>query len=125
MPTLRISRIPIDLEEEVTVVADQTGYVSCGCYPFPIPPGGRGRTGCSPNEVLTCEEESILAHMRGIKGEVRPIANKLRDIDQQIGQTWTELYGQLASLRSQWEAWKKKLDDAIEKKLIYLGHREP
>ena len=28
MPTLRIFRIPIDLEEEVTVVADQTGYVS-------------------------------------------------------------------------------------------------
>jgi hypothetical protein len=108
-------------------MADQTGFVGCGCDPFPTPRAGGGCTGCSPNEVLTCEEETILARMRGIKDEVRPIAHKLRDIHQQVGQTseWTELYGQLESLRSQWEAWEKKLEDAIEKKLIHLGHREP
>lgn len=104
-------------------MADKMGFVACGCDPFPIPPSGC--TGCSPNEVLTCEEESILAHMREIKEEVRPIANNLRDVNQQAGQTWTELYGQLASLRSQWQAWQKKLEDAIERKLIYLGHHEP
>ncbi len=60
-------------------MADQKGYVSCGCDPLPTPRGG-GCTSCSPNqnEVLTSEEESILARMRGIKEEVRPIAHKLR-----------------------------------------------
>jgi hypothetical protein len=107
-------------------MADQTAYVSCGCNPFPTPHGGGGCAACSPNEVLTCEEESILARMRGIKEEVRPIANKLKEIHQQVGQTseWAELYGQMEALRSQWAAWEKKLEDAIEKKLIYLGHRE-
>lgn len=107
-------------------MADQTGIAGCGCDPFPTPQAGVC-TGCSPNEVLTCEEESILARMRGIKEEVRPIANKLRNIHQEVAQTsdWTELYGQLESLRRQWEEWEKKLEDAIEKKLIHLGHREP
>jgi hypothetical protein len=105
---------------------DQAGIAGCGCDPFPTPQGGVC-TGCSPNEVLTCEEESILAHMRGIKEGVRHIANKLRNINQQAAQTseWTELYGQLEALRRQWESWEKKLEDAIEKKLIHLGHREP
>jgi hypothetical protein len=98
MSTLRISRITIDLEEEVTVMADQKGYVSCGCDPLPTPRGAGGCcTSCSPNEneVLTSEEESILARMRGIKEEVRPIAHKLRDIHQEVSQTtdWTELHG--------------------------------
>ena len=108
-------------------MTDQTGYVACGCDPFPTPRGGGGCTGCSPNEVLTCEEESILARMREIKKEVRPIADKLRNFRHQVGQTseWTELYGLLEALRRQWAAWQKKLEDAIEKKLLYLGHREP
>ncbi|MGB6064103.1 MAG: hypothetical protein WBG50_04810 [Desulfomonilaceae bacterium] len=107
-------------------MADQTSVAGCGCDPFPDPKGGVC-TACSPNEVLTCEEESILARMRGIKEEVRPIADKLRGIHNQVAQTseWTELYGQLEALRRQWAEWEKKLEDAIEKKLIYLGHREP
>jgi predicted nuclease with TOPRIM domain len=107
-------------------MTEPTGVAGCNCDPFPTPQGGVC-TGCSPNEALTCEEESILTRMRGIKEEVRPIADKLKNIHQEVGQTleWTELYGQLESLRRQWEAWEKKLADAIEKKLIYLGHREP
>jgi len=106
-------------------MSEQTGFAGCGCDPFPTPVAGC--TGCSPNEALTCEEESILARMREIKEEVRPIANKLREIHQQVAQTsdWTELYGQLEALRRQWAEWEKKLEDAVEKKLIYLGHREP
>lgn len=107
-------------------MTDETSIAGCNCDPFPTPQAGVC-TGCSPNEVLTCEEESILGQMRLIKDELRPIANKLRDIHQHVGQTseWTELYGQLEGLRRQWEEWQKKLEDAIEKKLIHLGHREP
>ncbi|MBI4962909.1 MAG: hypothetical protein HY913_06520 [Desulfomonile tiedjei] len=104
----------------------------CGCDPFPTPLSGGGCEGCSPNVVLTCEESSILAQMREIKGQVRAIEDRLHAIQGHISTApegprseWTELSGQLEGLRSQWQDWTVKLDEAIHHKMVLLGHREP
>lgn len=104
----------------------------CGCDPFPTPLSGGGCEGCSPNLVLTCEEESILANMREIKGQVRSIEDRLHEIHEHISTApeghlseWNELSGQLQSLRDQWKDWTMKLDAAIDRKMVLLGHREP
>ncbi len=113
---------------------DPTG---CACNPFPAQAPGQGCAACSPNMILTCEEEGILAKMREIKGQVQPIAAKLKDIQREMGESasefgpgdlqpdWHVLNEQLLELRNQWKTWQERLEDAIEKKLIFLGHREP
>lgn len=114
------------VESEVTFVE------SCGCNPFPGPEPGSVCTGCNPNMVLTCEEESILGRMRQIKDQVRPIADRLNELQGKVSGSpsgydaeWAGLSAQLEDLRSQWREWTTRLEDAIERKLIALGHREP
>ncbi len=109
----------------------------CACDPFPAPETGEACRGCSPNMILTCEEEAILSRMRQIKEQVAPIANKLNNIQKELGESvgefgptnlesdWHVLNQQLEELRNQWQGWQLRLDDAINKKLIFLGHREP
>ncbi len=102
------------------------------CDPFVKLPESDPRCGCGLKEVLTAEEECILAKMREIKEQVRPIAEKLKDVQSHIGESsavesvpeFPVLSGQLEELRLQWKDWEKKLEDAIERKLIMLGHRE-
>jgi len=103
----------------------------CGCDPFPTPLSGGGCEGCSPNVALTCEEESILARMREIKGQVRAIEDRLHAVQDHLSAApegpsseWTELSGQLESLRNQWKDWTGKLDAAIHRKMVILGHLE-
>jgi hypothetical protein len=110
---------------------------ACGCYPFPAPASGGACMGCSPNMILTCEEETVLKRMREIKDQVGPIAAKLKQIQGEMKVTaegaatneteseWHMLTGQLEELRNQWRDWQILLESAIEKKLILLGHREP
>jgi hypothetical protein len=110
---------------------------SCGCNPFPAPEGGDACQACSPNMAITCEEVSILGRMREIKGQVRDIAARLKEVQQALGsspsqddsyqptQEWERLTCELDGLRSQWKEWEQRLQDAIEAKLIALGHREP
>lgn len=107
--------------------------IECGCSPFPAPTEGGMCAQCQPNNALTCEEESILAKMRDIKHEVRGITERLNAIQAALtgGVTpedkgeWNGLFGRLEDLRTQWKEWQLRLEDAIERKLIFLGHREP
>jgi hypothetical protein len=108
----------------------------CACDPFPSPAGGQGCAGCSPNMILTCEEEAILAKMREIKAQVGPIADKLNIIQKDMGKSigefgpfdpesdWHALNDQLQNLRNQWQNWQVRLEEAINRKLVFLGHRE-
>jgi hypothetical protein len=82
--------------------------------------------------VLSCEEEAILGRMRHIKEQVRPIADRLQELHGNMsaspsehGSEWGQLSMQLEDLRGQWREWTDRLDAAIERKLIALGHREP
>ncbi len=108
----------------------------CACDPFPAPATGQGCQGCSPNMILTCEEESILGKMREIKEKVAPLTNQLINIQKEMGESvgefgpndlesdWHALNDQLQELRRQWQSWQARLENAINKKLILLGHRE-
>jgi DNA repair exonuclease SbcCD ATPase subunit len=108
----------------------------CACDPFPASVTDQGCAGCSPNMILTCEEEAILTKMREIKAQVAPIAEKLTSIQKDMGESvggfspvdtesdWHALNDQLQELRNQWQNWQALLEEAINKKLILLGHRE-
>jgi hypothetical protein len=110
---------------------------SCGCNPFPLPVEGETCHPCSPNMTVTCAEISILGKMREIKGQVRDLSARLKEIHHTLEKSrsgddsfqptaeWGELTCELDGLRSQWKEWEHKLQDAIETKLIALGHREP
>jgi len=110
--------------------------IQCGCNPFPAPDEGPCAQ-CQPNMILTCEEEAILARMREIKELARPITERLSEIRlyERTGSSSAlapeadvELKGLVAELKEQrarWKEWQRKLEDAIERKLIFLGHREP
>ncbi len=102
------------------------------CDPFVTLPESDPRCGCGLAQVLTAEEESILAKMREIKEQVRPISQKLSDLQAHMSQAsaiesmpeFPTLSAQLEELRLKWKDWEKKLEDATERKLIMLGHRE-
>lgn len=90
---------------------------------------------CAPKLALTPEEEAILSRMRAIKVEARPIAQRLKYIEQSLSSPvgsnspddpeWVLLSTELTRLRAIWRDWEAKLEDAIERKLILLGHRPP
>jgi hypothetical protein len=110
-------------------------YESCGCHPYVSSGDNPTCAPCSPNMILTCQEESILGKLREIKETARGIEERL----QKLGSVSAEfpsgeaerheselmrLSGELDELRNQWHGWTKKLDEAIERKWILLGHRE-
>jgi hypothetical protein len=110
---------------------------NCNC---PIPPAEYVEDiscgSCAPKLALTPEEEAILSQMRSIKSAARPIAARLKNIEQSLaypvgafslGQDpeWVELNNELSRLRIVWREWEARLEDAIERKLILLGHRPP
>ncbi|MFH1116322.1 MAG: hypothetical protein V1792_20610 [Pseudomonadota bacterium] len=109
-------------------------FEGCGCEPYPAEAQGVGCQGCSPNMYLTCDEETILAKMRDLKDRVRPISLRMKEVERssllggsgelEYGEEWSGLSEQLESFRTQWGEWEKRLDEAIERKLILLGHRE-
>ncbi len=90
---------------------------------------------CAPKTALTIEEERILSRMREVKEQVRSINDRLKEIaartEAPMAKTpgeedpeWKDLMSKLDDLRSQWKDWQMKLEQAIERKLIMLGHRE-
>ncbi|HMK34537.1 MAG TPA: hypothetical protein VK463_05690 [Desulfomonilaceae bacterium] len=101
--------------------------VVCGCDRV-APVAEAQSCGCAPNVAFTCQEEAILGKMREMKSEVRNLANRMKEIrnsmDEHESMEWVRLSSQLEEMRSQWKVWETKLDDAIERKLILLGHRE-
>ncbi len=107
----------------------------CGCNP--VPPTGDGDVcgTCAPKLALSVEEEAVLTQMRALKERVRPIADRMKQIREDLAGSvegdrtvlqseWGELSGQLDALRGQWKEWEFKLDEAIHRKLVMLGHRE-
>jgi len=107
----------------------------CGCDPYPAGAQEVGCEGCAPNMYMTCDEEAVLARMRELKDQVRPISLRMKEIEQsaegsgsagsrEYGEEWSGLAGQLETFRSQWCEWEELLDAAIERKMILLGHRE-
>jgi vacuolar-type H+-ATPase subunit I/STV1 len=106
---------------------------SFACNPFAVVSEDDPRCGCVLKEVVTREEEEILAKMREIKEDVRPVANKLRDVQASMGKTgqgepsseFARSYEQIEELRREWKEWERKLEEAIERKMIMLGHRPP
>lgn len=107
----------------------------CGCVPAPPAAEGEACGTCAPKLALTAEEEAVLAQMRTLKEQVRPIADRMKQIQEDLAgssqgaeeglQTeWSELSGRLDALRVQWREWELKLDEAIHQKLVMLGHRE-
>ena len=92
---------------------------------------------CPSNEAITEQESWILKEMRSIKEQMRPVAQSLSEIEERIKRPdlretdeernaeWAKLEGQMADLRQEWQKWQERLDEAIEQKLICLGHREP
>jgi hypothetical protein len=109
-------------------------YMSCGREPETRSLPADQCDFCTPRVELTSEEEAILARMRAIKERVRPIAARLNELhdrferppgDETSPETrseWDELSVQLAEFRAQWNDWQAKLDQAIENKLVFLGH---
>ena len=56
----------------------------CACDPFPAS-ADQGCQGCSPNMILTCEEEAIFRKFSRNQEQVAPITNKLSNIQKEIG----------------------------------------
>lgn len=81
--------------------------VSCSCPP------------CELKTYLTGEEEDILNDIRRVRREADMLrASPARaDGNDCEARTW--------ELRREWKALREKLEDATERKLIALGHREP
>ncbi|MFC1835698.1 hypothetical protein ACFL2Q_13345 [Thermodesulfobacteriota bacterium] len=108
-----------------------------GCATVPTHPEGDPCATCEPKTELTREEESILANLRDIKARIRPIGTRMKEIEEnRISSTehglseeeeseWNELFSSLERFRAEWDEWQVKLEAAIERKLIMLGHREP
>ncbi len=103
------------------------------CNPFAVVSEDDPSCGCGLHQVLTHEEESILAKMREIKEQVRPVASKLKAVQAHMGRSmevepspeFAGIYAQIEELRREWKDWERKLEDAYERKLIMLGHRPP
>ena len=102
-----------------------------GCNPFKEVSDDDPNCGCGLKEVITPEEESILARMREIKEQVRPVAGKLREVQAFIGKRTDQspefagIFAQIEELRREWKEWEKKLQEAGDRKMIMLGHRAP
>jgi hypothetical protein len=92
---------------------------------------------CGVKQALTRDEEIILARMRKIKEEVRRLTERMNEIRAPMDQDhaddmpaeeleeWNGIFAALETLREQWREWRTRLDEAVERKLIALGHREP
>lgn len=112
-----------------------SGTPSCGCGPIPPENVITTCSTCAPKMALTFEEEAILSRMRALKDEVRPIAARLKSLETEIEvaegysriilrNEWNQLSQDLDEHRELWRSWERRLDDATERKLILLGHRE-
>jgi hypothetical protein len=89
---------------------------------------------CKSPGILTDEEASALERMREIRNQSTPIMNRLDEIKRNFehitppSETISELNDlklELDILREKWSEWQVKLDYAMTKKLIALGHITP
>ncbi|MEW6532067.1 MAG: hypothetical protein AB1473_14615 [Thermodesulfobacteriota bacterium] len=108
----------------------------CACDPFPAPAEGAACAQCEPSNALSCDEEMVLGKMRAIKEQVRGLTARMNEMHShelaalsggvaaEDEAEWNRLSDELHRLRIQWLEWQERLEDAIERKLIFLGHRE-
>jgi hypothetical protein len=91
---------------------------------------------CAPKMAITPEEEWILGRMRSVKEQVRTISKRLKEIEgsfepesgaknAESDPERRDLYNRLNRFRDEWKEWEVRLDEATERKLIMLGHRQP
>lgn len=110
--------------------------INGGCSPSGDLNSASGCSSCAPKLALSYEEEAILSRMRSVKNEVRPISRRLKELESimstEIGyrssilkNEYSDLSRQLSELRQDWIEWSVRLEDATERKLVLLGHREP
>ncbi len=108
---------------------------SCGCHPYVSSAENPTCAPCSPNMILTCEEEGILGKLREIKETARGVEEKLQKLGRSGGgfsvpeaegheSELRQLSGELDELRTRWDDLSRRLEEAIERKWILLGHRE-
>lgn len=79
------------------------------------------KTTCGPVEVPTKDEKEALDALLRIKGRVREIKDR---IETATGET-ASLEEELKGLRSEWETWQKRREEAARKRMVLLGHEEP
>jgi hypothetical protein len=111
-------------------MANQVDDLVCGCNRVDAPK--MEGCACTPNQVLTCDEEVILSRMRSLKDQLRVLTEEMNNLQNRMGAGAGEqpngelakLSDQLNDLRTQWSDWQNKLEDAIERKWVLLGHRE-
>ena len=132
-----INRMGTIAKEARPMTCEKTpGVIICGTDDQAAQTAETGCEVCPPKMVLTHKEEAILATMRQIKDQVRPISERMNQLRNMIDSPetvpysedqdeWRILSNRLEQLRTEWKAWEHKLEEAIEQKLIALGHREP
>jgi len=114
----------------------ETGEPPCNCADIPDSENGDVCAPCHPKDYVSADQESILGKMREIKALMRPIAERLNELERFEGASaggvshegraeWNELAGRLEELRTEWNDLLAGLDAAIERKLVLLGHRDP
>jgi len=80
-------------------------------------------------EVPTPEEAVALQALRAIKERVRQVKSRLRSIemwkDNQEDKERCKLEEELERLRSDWDRWEAKRQEAARERMILLGHEDP
>ena len=84
---------------------------------------------------ITTEEAHILAVMREIRAEARPIRERVRQMGKQVqeqdmdkpcsDELETRLEAErarLEALRQEWRRWAVKRDEARQRRMVILGH---
>ncbi len=84
---------------------------------------------CKPKNYLTQEEEAILNHLREIKEHAHRIMAKMNTGGEREhtgeSENFTGLSSELDQLRQQWSEWADRLDQAMDRKMVMLGHKDP
>ncbi len=87
---------------------------------------------CSPKQYLTCQEEAVLKQLKDVKEQARSVMDQMKEFTSDSNfpadaekSKVRYLSERLDELRNRWSELEVKLDEAIEEKLVRLGHREP
>ena len=79
-------------------------------------------------EIPTPRERESLDRMRALKEDVREVKKRLRDLKS----SWNKddsgkisaLEEDIRRLKTEWERWEKRWKEAVQERMIYLGHDE-
>ncbi len=84
-----------------------------GCGPF--------KQTCGPVEIPTKDEKEAMDALRRIKDRVREIKDGISNTEGESSMFKEEL----KRLRSDWDMWQKKREEAVRERMILLGHEDP